>query len=406
MCQKMNVAMVSDYFYPATGGIETHIRYLSEELIKLGHKVVVITHKSGGYVGLHRIGSLKVYFLDIPVFCMNTTFPTLFTHFVLFRQIFQDEEIDIVHGHQTMSNLCMEGLFHAATLNLRTVLTEHSVFEIGPFENILVNALCRFILKGVDRAICVSYTSKENVHLRTEIPLESIYVIPNAMISKMFYPREKQRKKEKVVMVISRLVFRKGIDLLIGAIPLICKADPDIRIVIVGNGPKKEELEQMVDEHGLMEKIRMMQEVSHNKVGDLMRMGDIFLNTSLTETFCIAIMEAASCGLHVVSTNVGGIHEVLPPDMITFSRCSPEDLAKCVVEAAARVDEYNPMDYNKRLKGAYNWRRIAVMTEDVYRGIKHRASEPSDRICAYSGISGFICRFLAAMEYLWLWAMG
>ena len=47
--------------------------------------------------------------------------------------------------------------------------------------------------------------------------------------------------------------------------------------------------------------------------------GDIFLNTSLTEAFCIAIVEAASCGLQVLSTRVGGVPEVLPPDMITLA---------------------------------------------------------------------------------------
>ena len=47
--------------------------------------------------------------------------------------------------------------------------------------------------------------------------------------------------------------------------------------------------------------------------------GNIFLNTSLTEAFCIAIVEAASCGLQVVSTRVGGIPEVLPPDLIILA---------------------------------------------------------------------------------------
>lgn len=47
--------------------------------------------------------------------------------------------------------------------------------------------------------------------------------------------------------------------------------------------------------------------------------GNIFLNTSLTEAFCIAIVEAASCGLQVLSTRVGGVPEVLPPDMITLA---------------------------------------------------------------------------------------
>lgn len=51
--------------------------------------------------------------------------------------------------------------------------------------------------------------------------------------------------------------------------------------------------------------------------------GHIFLNTSLTEAFCIAIVEAASCGLFVVSTNVGGIKEVLPDHMVNFASPDP-----------------------------------------------------------------------------------
>jgi phosphatidylinositol glycan class A protein len=47
--------------------------------------------------------------------------------------------------------------------------------------------------------------------------------------------------------------------------------------------------------------------------------GDIFLNCSLTEAFCIAIVEAACCGLMVVSTSVGGVPEVLPPSYIVLA---------------------------------------------------------------------------------------
>lgn len=54
-------------------------------------------------------------------------------------------------------------------------------------------------------------------------------------------------------------------------------------------------------------------------VRDFLIKGHIFLNTSLTEAFCMAIVEAAASGLQVVSTRVGGIPEVLPPELITLS---------------------------------------------------------------------------------------
>ena len=51
--------------------------------------------------------------------------------------------------------------------------------------------------------------------------------------------------------------------------------------------------------------------------------GHIFLNMSLTEAFCTAIVEAACCGLHVVSTKVGGVPEVLPPEVMTLAPVDP-----------------------------------------------------------------------------------
>lgn len=68
-----------------------------------------------------------------------------------------------------------------------------------------------------------------------------------------------------------------------------------------------------------------------------MAAGDIFLNTSLTEAFCMAIVEAASAGLLVTSTNVGGVPEVLPHDMCILAPPEPQALIDAVSEAVARI---------------------------------------------------------------------
>lgn len=65
-----------------------------------------------------------------------------------------------------------------------------------------------------------------------------------------------------------------------------------------------------------------------HKVREVLVRGHIFLNTSLTEAFCIAIVEAASCGLFVVSTNVGGVVEVLPKNMVNFAKPDPDDICE------------------------------------------------------------------------------
>ncbi|KAK6090842.1 hypothetical protein P3W45_000087 [Vairimorpha bombi] len=401
MSRKFNIAMVTDYYYPSTGGIETHIRHLSKNLIKLGHKVIIITHKHKNMEESEDFRDLKVYKLDIPIIALNTTFPSLYSNFYVLKNIFQYEKIEIVHGHQTMSNLCMEGIFHARTLNLMTVITEHSIFEEGPFENIVVNLLSKFILKTVDRSICVSKTSQENFIKRNELNKKSVFVIPNAVKADTFYPLI-DKKRSKKVIVMSRLVYRKGIDLLVHAIPLICEKDKEIEIIVAGEGPKKDEIEQVVDENNLSGRVKIIGEIAHKNVGEFLRTGDIFLNTSLTETFCLAILEASMCGLHVVSTNVGGIHEVLPRNLITFSKPTSEDLASKVVDKANNYDRDEILDNYTYLKDKYSWEQVALKTEEICRDIRHRKLSLSERLNLYGSVFE---HFLILLEYVWLHIM-
>jgi len=73
----------------------------------------------------------------------------------------------------------------------------------------------------------------------------------------------------------------------------------------------------------LHKRVELLGGLTHEKVRDVLCRGHIFLNTSLTESFCIAILEAACCGLLIVSTDVGGVPEVLPPHMAYLAK--PEE---------------------------------------------------------------------------------
>jgi phosphatidylinositol glycan class A protein len=76
----------------------------------------------------------------------------------------------------------------------------------------------------------------------------------------------------------------------------------------------------MREQHVLQDRVTLLGPVPHSQIRDVLVQGHLFLNTSLTEAFCIAIVEAASTGLLVVSTEVGGVPEVLPPHLIMFAK--------------------------------------------------------------------------------------
>lgn len=80
----------------------------------------------------------------------------------------------------------------------------------------------------------------------------------------------------------------------------------------------------MIEKNFLKDRVEILGSVPSKNVRDVLVRGHIFLNTSLTEAFCIAIVEAASCVLLVVSTNVGGVTEVLPHDMIFLAKPDPK----------------------------------------------------------------------------------
>lgn len=154
-----NIAMVSDFFFPQPGGVESHIYQLSQKLIDRGHKVVIITHAYDDRKSVRYLtNGLKVYYVPFFVIYRSTTLPTVFSFFPYLRNIVIREQIDIVHGHASLSNLCGEAMLHARTMGIRTVLTDHSLFGFADAASILSNKLLKFILSDVDHVICVSNT--------------------------------------------------------------------------------------------------------------------------------------------------------------------------------------------------------------------------------------------------------
>ncbi|XP_050113273.1 phosphatidylinositol N-acetylglucosaminyltransferase subunit A-like [Malus sylvestris] len=375
--KRHRILMVSDFFYPNFGGVENHIYYLSQCLLKLGHKVVVMTHAYNNRSGVrYMTGGLKVYYVPWKPFLMQNTFPTFYGTLPIVRTILIREKISLVHGHQAFSTLCHEALMHARTMGYKVVFTDHSLYGFADAGSIHMNKVLQFTLAEVSQAICVSHTSKENTVLRSGLPPEKVFVIPNAVDTAMFKPApERLSSHEIVIVVISRLVYRKGADLLVEVIPEVCRLYPNVRFIVGGDGPKRVRLEEMREKHSLQDRVEMLGAVQHSKVRSVLISGHIFLNSSLTEAFCIAILEAASCGLLTVSTRVGGVPEVLPDDMVVLAKPDPSDMVQAIEKAISILPTIDPQEMHNRMKELYNWHDVAKRTEIVY----HRALKCSNQ---------------------------
>lgn len=139
--------------------VRSNTNVVLKKLIDRGHKVIIITHAYTGRTGVRYLtNGLKVYHVPFWVVYRETTFPTVFSFFPIFRNIVIREQIEIVHGHASLSNLCHEAILHARTMGLRAVFTDHSLFGFADAGSILTNKLLKFTLSDVDHCICVSHT--------------------------------------------------------------------------------------------------------------------------------------------------------------------------------------------------------------------------------------------------------
>ncbi|GKT56735.1 glycosyltransferase family 4 protein [Colletotrichum tofieldiae] len=392
MSRTYNIAMVSDFFFPQPGGVESHIYQLSTKLIDRGHKVIIITHAYEGRSGVRNLtNGLRVYHVPFLVIFRSATFPTVFSFFPILRNILIREQIEIVHGHASLSSFCHEAILHARTMGLRTVFTDHSLFGFADAASILTNKILKFSLSDVDHVIC------ENTVLRASLDPLMVSVIPNAVVAENFRPLDYPSSDAVgqafgqnpppahhlgpndviTIVVISRLFYNKGTDLLTAAIPRILENHPNTRFIIAGSGPKAIDLEQMIEQNVLQDRVEMLGPIRHEEVRDVMVRGHIYLHPSLTEAFGTVIVEAASCGLYVVCTQVGGIPEVLPSHMTVFAKPEEDDLVIATGRAIAalRANKVRTERFHEQVQKMYSWTNVAIRTERVYHGITGELSE-------------------------------
>ncbi|XP_010643487.1 phosphatidylinositol N-acetylglucosaminyltransferase subunit A isoform X3 [Fukomys damarensis] len=201
-----------------------------------------------------------------------------------------------------------------------------------------------------------------------------------------------------------------GTDLLSGIIPELCQKYQNLNFIIGGEGPKRIILEEVRERYQLHDRVRLLGALQHKDVRNVLVQGHIFLNTSLTEAFCMAIVEAASCGLQVVSTKVGGIPEVLPENLIVLCEPSVKSLCEGLEKVIFQLKSGTlptPENIHSVVKTFYTWRNVAQRTEKVYELVLKEDVLPMDkrldRLISHCGpITGHIFALLAVFNYLFL----
>jgi len=153
-----------------------------------------------------------------------------------------------------------------------------------------------------------------------------------------------------VLMCLSRLADWKRQDRVILAIPIILKVIPNARLVLVGDGPKRKELEGMVKNMGLCQYVYFTGMIEHNKVRDMIGVADIFLQTNDISCLGNTLLEAIICGRAVVTWDVGATRSVLIDGQNgrLMPDAKPGTIAQTVIDLARNPDSMKQLAQGAR----------------------------------------------------------
>ena len=214
-----------------------------------------------------------------------------------------------------------------------------------------------------DQVIAVSnYTKNEAISI-TDI--QKIITIPNFVNTTEFFPQSTRecRKKfqlhhsDKILLSLSRLVKRKGHDIVIRAIQIVKEKIPEIKYLIAGTGdnPYKKMLKQLVKDLELQSYVHFVGYIEENKKPLLYNASDVYIMNSLdtdqkgdSEGFGITFLEANACGKPVIGTNVGGIPDALDNNVsgILVEPNDPNATAEAIIQLFSNKIFYNKLSVN------------------------------------------------------------
>jgi len=375
--EEMKIAHVYDAVYPwIKGGAEKRIYEISKGLVERGHEVhwfgikwwddedVIV--KDGVY--LHGVCEPKELYFDGRRSIKEALYFTMKLLIPLMKKDFDVIDCQAFPYFPSFSAKICSSLKRTPL-----VITWHEVWDDYWYEYLGKKGICGkavewIVAHLVDKAIAVSERTKKDLE-RIGVR-KGIKVIPNGVDFRKIESINASGEETDVIFA-GRLIKEKNVDVLIRAVELVKVQIPDIKCIIIGNGPEKSELEKLAHDLELDNNVNFMGFLEdYTEVISYMKSSKVFVLPSTREGFGIVALEANACGLPVITVNHKGNATC---DFITngvngfISELTEVDIAEKILKG---WDEKGNMR-RKCIEGAkrYDWDRIVKDVERVYRGI-------------------------------------
>ncbi len=381
--------LILSWEYPpiVEGGLARHVRKLAEELVRQRVAVHVLARGRQGDpreevragVRVHRVRETRTP-RDLDEFV--TWIEGMNQHMLTAgRELLERFDVDLVHGHDWLVAPAAAVLAEEAGRPYLTTIhaTEYGRHQgwVGKHPQSYIHRVETWMARRAERVIVCSHYMRGHVADVFGVDERAVTVIPNGIdprdlvaVDDLAALRARfAAPGERLVLLIGRLVYEKGFQVALEALPRVIRRVGGVRFLVAGSGTHEAELKRQADSLGLTEHGTFMGWIGDDVLHSLYRIADLCVVPSIYEPFGLVALEAMASGCPCIVADTGGLREVVPTSDVglRFRSRDPRSLGRMmerVLTDEALRDRLVAEASEHVLR--FDWADVAQPTRRVY----------------------------------------
>lgn len=376
----MRIGLFTDTYFPQVSGVATSIRTLKTELEKLGHTVFIFTTTDKD---VNRYEDWQIIRIpSVPFFAFKDR-RIAYRGFSTVLEIARQYQLDIIHT-QTEFSLGLLGVWIAKELRIPVVHTYHTQYEdyvryiakgmvIRPS---MVKYIVRGFMSDLDGVICPSEIVYDLL-MKYKVKVEKRVIPTGIELAKFERPEITSENiadlrgklgisnQETMLLSLSRVSYEKNIQAVLAALPTVLEENPDVKLVVAGDGPYLSDLKAQAKRLNITDAVIFTGMIAPSETALYYKAADFFISASTSETQGLTYLESLASGTPIIAHGNPYLDNVINDKMFGTLYYEERDLAGAILEAviatpdldekslAAKLYEISAENFGRRVYEFY-----------------------------------------------------